>query len=183
MDTERMTQDELAREAELLAGRMTGAAREKLLLQGWMWHDARWFTATAQEFGLQAANQLNTTAARETGRVEARRTLKLLDVPPPSDLQACVIAQEAIGRLLAPGLVDYDITTDGDSVRYDVRHCFAYENVTKAGIASEYRCGIFPRVAGWWDVFDVTYELTPKPGPCMMAAGRPCAYTIRFGRE
>jgi len=174
-----MTDQSITSDANALAGRITGADREQLLLSGWMWHDARWFTAVAREFGLSAASRVNAAAVHETGRVEARRTLKLMDVPAPADLRSCVIAQEAMGRVLAPGLVDYDLTLDDDSVRFDVRRCFAFENVTKAGIIADYRCGIFPRLEGWWDAFDVAYELTPAPGPCMMAERGACTYTIR----
>jgi hypothetical protein len=178
MNNEDATQA-LARQADDIAGRVSGPDREKMLLSGWMAHHARWFSAVARACGLDVANKLNAAAVHETGRVEARRAIKLLGIATPSDLQACVITQEAMGKLLAPGLVDYELTTDADSVRFDVRRCFAYENVTKAGIASQYRCGIFPRLEGWWDVFNVRYELTPAPGPCAMAAGKPCAYTIR----
>jgi hypothetical protein len=150
-----------------------------MLLQGWLAHDARWFNAVAQAYGLTAANDMNQQAAREAGRAEARRTLKQLGLTPPSDVDACVIAQEAMGQLLAPGLVDYALSKDEeDSVRFEISRCFAFENVTRAGIAPQYRCGIFPRLKGWWDNFDVRYELTPAPGPCMLAAGAPCAYTI-----
>jgi len=183
MENHPETAPDIAGPARVLAARVSAADREKLLLNGWMSHDARWFTAVASEFGLDAANKLNAIAVRETGRVEARRAIRMLGVTLPTDLHACVITQEAMGRLLAPGLVDYDITTNADSVRFDVTRCFAFENVTKAGIAPRYRCGISPRLEGWWDVFNVQYEILPAPGPCAMAAGKPCTYTMRITGE
>jgi len=40
-----------------------------LLIEGWMSHDARWFTAVAEYFRIEAANRLNQTVAKELGRV------------------------------------------------------------------------------------------------------------------
>jgi hypothetical protein len=164
--------------------RLDQAQREKLLLNGWMAHDARWYAAVAQSYGIEAANRLNATAVHETGKVEARRALRLLGLDPPTSIEACVIAQEAMAQLLAPGLVDYTLSLyDGRAVRFDVTRCFAHENVTRAGIASQYRCGIFPRLQGWWDVFDIDYELTPEPGPCMKVQGQVCTYTFSIRQQ
>jgi hypothetical protein len=170
--------DECMNAAEALVRQVTPSERERMLLQGWLAHDARWFNAVAQAYGLPAANEMNQQAAHEAGRAEARRTLKQLGLPPPADVDACVVAQQAMGRLLAPGLVDYTLSKDAGGVRFEISRCFAFENVTRAGISADYRCGIFPRLQGWWDVFDVGYELTPSPGACMLAASKPCAYTI-----
>ncbi|MEW6374400.1 MAG: hypothetical protein AB1502_01235 [Thermodesulfobacteriota bacterium] len=38
-----------------------------------MSHDARWFMAVADHFGIDAANRLNQFVCRELGRVEMKR--------------------------------------------------------------------------------------------------------------
>jgi hypothetical protein len=38
-----------------------------LLIKGWMSHDARWFMAVAEDFGIEHANRLNQKVARDLG--------------------------------------------------------------------------------------------------------------------
>jgi EmrB/QacA subfamily drug resistance transporter len=161
-----------------LATALTPSEREQLLVSCWMAHDARWYMAVAKTYGIEAASAINVVAARDTGAAEARRAMHALRIDPPSTLEDCVTAQEAMASLLVPGLVDYALTLDDTSVRFDVGRCFAHENVTRAGVAESYRCGIFPRLQGWWDAFDVDYALAPEPGPCPKVTGGECAYTI-----
>lgn len=161
-----------------LATALTPSEREELLVSCWMAHDARWYMAVAKTYGTDAAAALNVVAARTTGAAEARRAMRALRIDPPSRLEDCVTAQEAMALVLVPGLVDYTLTLEDTSVRFDVGRCFAHENVTRAGIAETYRCGIFPRLQGWWDAFGVDYAITPEPGPCPKVTGGECAYTI-----
>ena len=53
-----------------------------------------------------------------------------------------------------------------------------YDQVTRAGVAEHYECGIFERVAGWLDGLGLAHELSPPLGKCLKAQGRDCAYTI-----
>jgi hypothetical protein len=50
------------------------AERERLLVDCWNAHDARWFAVAAETFGLDAANALNQRAVHELGKEEARRS-------------------------------------------------------------------------------------------------------------
>jgi MFS family permease len=165
-------------ESVRLATALSPSERESLLVSCWMAHDARWYMAVAKSYGLEAAATLNTEAARETGAAEARRAMRALRIDPPSSLEGCVTAQEAMALVLVPGLVNYELTVDRSSLRFDVGRCFAFENVTRAGIAESYKCGIFPRLQGWWDTFGIDYALTPEPGPCPKIRGGECDYTI-----
>lgn len=47
--------------------------REGLIRSCWYSHDARWFNAVAQEFGLEAANRLNRLVCRALGQAEMQR--------------------------------------------------------------------------------------------------------------
>ena len=88
----------LARTAALSAQQ-----REELLLKCWMSHDARWYMAAAQEFGLEAANRLNQAAARAEGRVEARRALKAAGMELPRTRDEALEAQEVLADC-SPGI-------------------------------------------------------------------------------
>jgi hypothetical protein len=70
--------------------------REAFIIDCWMSHDARWFTAVAMTFGLEAAIRLNRTAIHEAGRAEARRLLKRLQLPPPRSVADYLLFQEVV---------------------------------------------------------------------------------------
>jgi hypothetical protein len=65
--------------------------KEKELLRRCRYsHDARWYMAVAQEFGVEAANRLNKRVCQALGKAEMRRLVKALGVPmveePPARL-------------------------------------------------------------------------------------------------
>ncbi len=61
--------------------------QKDLLVKGWMSHDARWFMAVTQHFGIDAANRLNQMVCRELGQVEMKRFMKTLALSPPKDIE------------------------------------------------------------------------------------------------
>jgi hypothetical protein len=179
MQDELNQQPEFKREAEAIVARLGGPEREALLLKCWMSHDARWFMAVAQAFGLEAASRLNQAAAREDGKVEARRVLRALDLPNPATLAEALVVQEVLASLLTRDLVEYHIVSIGeDAFQFRIGRCFAHENVTRAGVGGEYECGIFARVAGWWEAFELPFEMAPPLGRCLKALGQECAFTF-----
>ena len=174
-------QPQAKQEAQAILRGLTPEEREALLVKCWMSHDARWFMAVAQAFGLEAASRLNGIAAREEGKVEARRVLRAAGLGNPATIDDCLLAQQVLASLLTRDLVEYELVTLGDdALQFRVGSCFAHENVTRAGAIDQYDCGIFARVAGWWDAFGLPYELEPPLGRCLKAQGRECAYTFRI---
>ena len=164
-----------------MSGGLSGAEREALLVKCWMSHDARWFMAVTAECGLETANRLNKIAVHEAGKAEARRIARALQLPPVRGLDDYLVVQELLISLLGPHLLDYEITSDGDSeFQINVERCFAHEQVVRAGVAETYDCGIFPRVTGWLEAFGLEYDMAPSLGRCLKAQGRECAYTFRF---
>jgi hypothetical protein len=159
--------------------RLAPSARETLLVKCWMSHDARWFMAVAQEYGLLIANRLNQVAAHEVGKVEAQRIARLLQLPPVKTLDEYLLAQEIIINLLGPDLLDYSVTKIDSAIsQMQVRRCFAYDNAVRAEITHQFDCGVFARVTGWLEALGLSYELNPTLGKCLKAQGRECIYQI-----
>lgn len=172
---------ELMERAREIVGQLSPEQREGLLVKGWMSHDARWFMAVAQEFGLGAANRLNKVAAHEVGKVEAKRVAAALGLPPVASMDDYLVLQEALIGLMGPELLDYAVAQTGDdSYEVQIRRCFAHENVVRAGVADTYECGIFARVTGWMETLGVKHEMTPSLGMCMKAQGKECAYAFKL---
>jgi hypothetical protein len=172
---------QLRRKVMEIVARLSHEDRDRLLIKCWLSHDARWYMAVAQAFGLEAASRLNQVAAHEEGKVEAPRVVRALGLPPVATLDDWLTVHEILGSLLTPELVDYQVVPiGGGAYELRVQRCFAHENVTRAGIADEYECGIVPRVTGWLEALGVQYELTPAPGKCPKAQGRACVYGFRL---
>jgi hypothetical protein len=144
-----------------------------------MSHDARWFMAVAEHFGIEAASRLNQKVARDLGRVEMKRFMKALNLSPARNMEEYLNIKKAALSLFGPDLVEYEIKIlDNQSYAMQLRRCFAHENIVKAGIKDEYECGIFTRLQGWIDAQGLEHELTPALGKCMMVLGKECRYTI-----
>jgi len=172
-------QPKLRQNANDALHRLSSSEREALLIKGWMSHDARWFMAVANEYGLQIANRLNQIAAHEIGKVEAQRIVRALQLPPITTLDDYLLAQEIFISLLGPDLLGYRVNTVSDhAFQTHVQRCFAYDNAVRAGIADQYECGIFARVTGWLDALGLAYETKPPLGRCLKAQGQECIYTI-----
>jgi len=152
-----------------------------LLIKCWMSHDARWFMAVAQAFGLEAASRLNQLASHEEGKVEANRIMGALQIPPSETADDYLLLQETIIALVGPEPLDYQVVSTGDEAfQIRIQRCFAHENVARAGVADSYECGIFSRVSGWLDASGLKYEMTPSLGKCQKAQGQECAYSFKL---
>lgn len=149
-----------------------------LLIKGWMSHDARWFMAVAEHFGIDAANRLNQFVCREIGGVEMKRYMKTLGLSPPKDMEEYLNLKKATLSLYGRDLAEYEIRIlDTQSYAMHMKRCFAYENIVRAGIEKEYECGIFARLQGWIDALGLKHELLPPLGKCMKVLGKECCYT------
>ena len=152
-----------------------------LLIKGWMSHDARWFMAVAEHYGIDAANRLNQIVARELGRVEMKRYIKTLGLSPPKDMDEYLNLKKAALSFYARDLPEYEMKVlDTQSYTIHMKRCFAYENTVKAGIEKEYECGIFARLQGWIDALGLEHELTPALGKCMKVLGKECCFTLKL---
>ena len=162
-----------------MPNRLSSEMEKDLLIKGWMSHDARWFMAVAEDFGINAANRLNQTVCRELGRVEMKRYTKTLALSPAKNLQGYLTLKKAAISLYGPDLIEYEIKIlDHHSYEMHLKRCFAYENIVRAGIDDRCECGIFARLQGWIDAQGLEYEFAPALGKCMMVLGKECRYTI-----
>lgn len=155
--------------------------QKDLLVKGWMSHDARWFMAVAEHFGIESANRLNQIVARELGRVEMKRLMKVLTLSPPKNMEEYLSIKKAGISFYGPDLIEYEIEgLDNQSYKMNLKRCFAYENIVRAGIKEQYECGIFARLQGWMDAQGLEHKLTPPLGKCMKVLGKECCYTIEL---
>jgi len=162
-----------------MLGRLSSEIQKDLLIKGWMSHDARWYMAIAEHFGIEAANRLNQMVARDLGRVEMKRFMRALDLSPSRNMEEYLSLKKAALSMFGPDLVNYEIKIlDHHSYEMHLKRCFAHENIVRAGIQDEYECGIFSRLQGWIDAQGLEHDLTPPLGKCMKVLGKECCYSI-----
>ncbi len=165
---------------------LSSDVQKDLLVKGWMSHDARWYMAVAEHFGIEAANRLNQMVTRELGRVEMKRLMKALNLSAPKNTERYVELMNTAISLYGPDLIEYEVQIlDHQSYEMHLKRCFAHENIVRAGIKDQYECGILSRLQGWIDALGLEHDLTPPLGKCMKVLGKECAYkiTLRFDRR
>ncbi len=164
-----------------MISRLPIETQRDLLIKGWMSHDARWYMAVAEHFGIETANRLNQMVAKELGRVEMKRFMKALGLSPSRNIEEYLDLKRAGLSMFGHDLVDYDIKIlDHQSYEMHLRRCFAHENIIRAGIKDQYECGLFSRLQGWIDAQGLEHELTPALGKCLKVLGKKCCYTVRL---
>lgn len=169
-----------------MLNRLSFDIQKDLLIKGWMSHDARWYMAVADHFGIKAANRLNQMVARELGRVEMKRFMKALNSSPSRNMEEYLNLKKAALSMVGPDLIDYETKIlDHRSYEMHLKRCFAHENIVRAGIKDQYECGIFSRLQGWIDAQGLEHELTPTLGKCMKVLGKDCSYriTLQFDKS
>jgi hypothetical protein len=184
MSSQENLQPELRQKANEILRGLSASEREALLIKCWMSHDARWYMAVAREYGMQVVNRLNRIAAHEIGKVEVRRVVRALQLPPVMVVDDYLLTQEVLLGLFGPDLIDYHvIKVGGAAYQVDVQRCFAHENALRAGIAEHFECGVFARVTGWLEALGLGYEMTPSLGKCLKVDGGECVYSFSFTVE
>jgi hypothetical protein len=164
-------------------GELSAEERENILVRNWMSHDALWLNHVAQRFGMEAANELNRQVCRDIGRVDAQRLDRALGMGQIETMEQYLSFFDAAYSLYAPSAMELKIAVDRNIQRFHVTRCFAYEGITKAGMAQIYDCGIFERILGWLDTLGLRYVTEPPVGRCLMALGEECRRTITLDLE
>jgi hypothetical protein len=157
--------------------------KEKELLRScWYSHDARWYMAVAQEFGVEAANRLNRQVCRALGKAEMRRLVKALGIAGPRTVQELVQVVEAAFRLFAPPpLTQLEIrVVDDHSYEALMKRCFIHDNITKAKIASFYVCAAPYRIQGWHEALGLPLADEPPALPCAKIEGQECRQLLKI---
>jgi hypothetical protein len=157
--------------------------REKELLRScWYSHDARWYMAVVQEFGVEAANRLNRRVCRALGVAEMRRLVRALGIAAPKTVQELVRVIEAAFRFFAPPpLTQLEIRIiDDHSYQARMKRCFIHDNITKAGISDFYICAAHDRIQGWHDALGLPLAEEPSALPCAKVEGQECHPVIAF---
>ncbi len=151
--------------------------------KNWITHDAMWFYHCMREFGPEAANRINQAAVRSMAAVEIHRILKLMgrENKPVTSYDELKEIIDTTYRLIQPDFMKlYYEFPEKNVFRGGFRECFAYEGVSKAGLAEVYQCGVLLRVKGWFETLGVKYRMLPDFEGCLMRESGECQISFHF---
>jgi hypothetical protein len=158
--------------------------REKLrniLIANWMTHDALWYGEVASRFGMTEASPMNLRVCRKLGRIEFGRLMKIAGASPPRDMVEYREIFELGQQVFVPDFMDLEVGYQENNLQvFQIADCFAHRGMEKAGLISDYECGIFERIEGWFDAMGLEYARTPDLSRCLKFRGEDCTVTIKF---
>lgn len=154
-------------------------AIKELLVKNWMTHDAMWFMNAVGTTGIETANQMNRNSVRLMAGIEAKRIRKLMGVDSIRDISALRDFFETARELVIGDFIDFTWAWHEDSFDFEITKCFAFEGVSKLGVADTYECGIYERIYGWLEELDVKYEVSPDVAHCTMLHDGECRRRFR----
>ncbi|MBA4179727.1 MAG: hypothetical protein C0506_03990 [Anaerolinea sp.] len=164
---------------------LPATTREDLLRRAWYIHDAAWFAAVREAYGMEAANRLNQKAVQVVARAESARLGRVTGFQ-PGDLGELLRLIET-GRELYVGQDLMEMkTTQLAPDRYEasVSRCFVAEHIVKAGMATDYKCAVFDRVQGWHQGLRMPLAEGQVPRTtCLIARGEECRREFQLKTE
>ncbi len=164
------------------AGSLDKEQLRQLLIRCWMTHDAMWLGGAVQTVGIETANALNRAAVRMTAATETRRLRRLIGLSAVEDLDDVRwFFEQALSVFIGDFMeFDWEWSAASDEMRIDMTRCFAFEGVTRLGIADTYECGIYERIYGWLDELGVDYEAAPDSALCLQHHEGRCSRVFRL---
>lgn len=155
-----------------------------ILIKNWMTHDALWYGEVAANYGMEAASPMNLRVCRKLGRIELKRLMKLLDASGPTEMESYRKLFEFGWQIFVPEFMSFKIDyPDQNCQRFHIKDCFAHKGMEQAGVLSEYECGIFERIEGWFDAMGLNYTRKPDLSRCLKFKGQECIITVELNFE
>lgn len=146
-----------------------------------MTHDALWYGEVASRFGMTEASPMNLRVCRKLGQIECHRLMKTLEADSPHNIEEYREQFDMLKQVFVPDFMRFQIEyPNEDSQIFHVQECFAHRGMEKAGTITDYECGIFERIEGWFDAMGLKYTRTPDLSRCLKFQGGPCTVTVKF---
>lgn len=154
---------------------------KKLLVRCWMTHDGLWFYHCLQECGAEKTSRINQAAARAIGAAEAKRITRALGIERIETFEELKELIDEGFDVVRGDFMDFTFDLGTENILHiETNRCFAYEGIKKMGAIDGYDCGIFARMAGWFDGLAIEYEVDPQIEGCLLHTNGSCFRDFKF---
>lgn len=154
---------------------------KELLIKNWMTHDAMWFYHCLQECGIEKTNKINKAAVRALGVIEIKRIQKATGIDKVETFEDFKLLIDAVFSIVKGDFMDFTYSFPSENtLRGELKDCFAYNGMKRMGVLDQYQCGIMERIYGWFDGLGIRYSVSPQVEGCMMHTDGHCSRDFRF---
>ena len=154
---------------------------KEVLSKTWLTHDAMWFALSVETIGIEKTNSINRKAARRMSQIEAKRLSKVFNIGKITNVKELIGFMQKALNIVGGEFMKYEYKIiDERTIIFDTTKCFAYEGVSKLGVISGYECGVFERMEGWFDFFNISYNKEPNEIKCLMYLHGACSKKYSF---
>jgi hypothetical protein len=134
--------------------------REKLLRNIWLLHDGRWFLKSAEQFGFDAATELNLAVVKSIARAEIKQLLAETDFGEIKNMGDLQTLMEIAALLYFPEEHRYEFKiVDNNTFVGHVLECYVHKMVSKAGTTAIHRCAAKLRFDSWCQAMGLDGEV------------------------
>ncbi len=156
-----------------------------LLGKNWMTHDGMWFYHCFENFGIEAANNLNKAAIATLATIEMARFLKAFSVK-KEDLQDETVLKEFLKKVAAfliPEFMNVAFDFSGKKEIYwefNEKKCFAFNGISLLGVIDRYECGPLFRIRCWLEALNIPHTMHPDVQYCVMPVQGKCTGVFKI---
>jgi hypothetical protein len=153
---------------------------KELLIKNWMSHDGFWFYHCLQNLGIEQANTLNRAAIQSLAATEVPRIARALGLKSEIEtFEEFKAIFPEIFSVVKGDFMEFDYTfTAHDSMKWEMRRCFAYEGMKRMGVIDRYQCGVIFRILCWLAVLKLKYSVDPPIENCLRVKRGNCSGEI-----
>jgi hypothetical protein len=114
---------------------LSDAEQAQMLRKLMLYWDGQWFLKTVENYGLEAAIDLNAQVRTSFGHIEMRMLLKTLGKPQADDLADAIRLLDTYAQAFMGGTLRAEfVTLEPDHAEVTIRRCAAYEGAKRAAL-------------------------------------------------
>jgi hypothetical protein len=134
--------------------------REKLLRDIWILNDGRWFLKSVEQFGFDAATNLNLAVVKSIGKNEMKQLLAETGYGEIRNIEDLKALMEIASPLYFPAEHKYEFrVVDSNTFVGHVLECYVYKMLSKAGTTGIHQCAAKVRFDSWIEAMGLDGEV------------------------
>lgn len=164
--------------------KLTPKQKEKLLRNIWLLHDGRWMLKSAEEFGFNAATQLNLSVQKSIAKTEIKVLLAEIGWRKVKNIETLKTVIDITLHLYTPEGHKTDVKVMGnDTMVLYTWDCYVHKMVGQAGNIGIHQCSSRVRCESWLKGMELNGEVINKLNINNCNGACENLFKIQWGRE